>query len=142
MKMWLGYRPNLVARSLRSQHFKMIGLIGSDVRNPFFTSISRADEDAAYDNQTRGGEWNERGLVISENGGGKWCFWFIVCIRLKCNVKKLITLQTKFVPQPCHFYLERCLHCSFLFQGKKAMAHTVEQDVVDDVNIEMESIKE
>jgi LacI family fructose operon transcriptional repressor len=45
----LGYRPNLVARSLRSQHSSTIGLIVSDIRNPFFTSISRAVEDTAYE---------------------------------------------------------------------------------------------
>ena len=45
----LGYRPNLVARSLRSQHSNTIGLIVSDIRNPFFTSISRAVEDTAYE---------------------------------------------------------------------------------------------
>ncbi len=45
----LGYRPNLVARSLRSQQTNTIGLIVSDIRNPFFTSISRAVEDAAYE---------------------------------------------------------------------------------------------
>lgn len=45
----LGYRPNLVARSLRSQHSNTIGLIVSDIRNPFFTSLSRAVEDAAYE---------------------------------------------------------------------------------------------
>jgi LacI family fructose operon transcriptional repressor len=44
----LGYRPNLVARSLRSQHSNTIGLIVSDIRNPFFTAISRAVEDTAY----------------------------------------------------------------------------------------------
>src|SRR2546423_4477990 len=45
----LGYRPNLVARSLRSQQSNTIGLIVSDIRNPFFTSISRAVEDVAYE---------------------------------------------------------------------------------------------
>src|SRR5262245_8724290 len=44
----LDYRPNLVARSLRSQHSSTIGLIVSDIRNPFFTAISRAVEDTAY----------------------------------------------------------------------------------------------
>lgn len=44
----LDYRPNLVARSLRSQRSSTIGLIVSDIRNPFFTAISRAVEDAAY----------------------------------------------------------------------------------------------
>jgi LacI family fructose operon transcriptional repressor len=38
-----------VARSLRSQHSNTIGLIVSDIRNPFFTSISRAVEDTAYE---------------------------------------------------------------------------------------------
>jgi LacI family transcriptional regulator, fructose operon transcriptional repressor len=45
----LEYRPNLVARSLRSQQSSTIGLIVSDIRNPFFTSISRAVEDTAYE---------------------------------------------------------------------------------------------
>lgn len=45
----LGYRPNLVARSLRSQQSNTIGLIVSDIRNPFFTSVSRAVEDTAYE---------------------------------------------------------------------------------------------
>src|SRR5712691_5258021 len=45
----LGYRPNLVARSLRSQQSTTIGLIVSDIGNPFFTSLSRAVEDSAYE---------------------------------------------------------------------------------------------
>ncbi len=46
----LGYRPNLVARSLRSQQSNTIGLIVADIRNPFFTAVSRAVEDIAYEN--------------------------------------------------------------------------------------------
>ena len=38
-----GYLPNLSA-----QHSHTIGLIVSDIRNPFFTAVSRAVEDAAY----------------------------------------------------------------------------------------------
>lgn len=44
----LSYRPNLVARNLRSQQSRTLGLIVSDIRNPFFTDISRAVEDTAY----------------------------------------------------------------------------------------------
>ena len=44
----LEYRPNLVARRLRAQQSNTIGLIVSDIRNPFFTAISRAVEDTAY----------------------------------------------------------------------------------------------
>jgi LacI family fructose operon transcriptional repressor len=44
----LGYRPNAAARRLRSGVTATIGLIVSDVRNPFFTEVSRAVEDAAY----------------------------------------------------------------------------------------------
>jgi len=43
-----GYRPNLSARRLRSQRSSTVGLIVSDIRNPFFTTLSRAVEDAAY----------------------------------------------------------------------------------------------
>jgi LacI family transcriptional regulator, fructose operon transcriptional repressor len=45
----LNYRPNLIARSLRSQTSAKIGLVVSDIRNPFFTAIGRAVEDAAYE---------------------------------------------------------------------------------------------
>jgi LacI family fructose operon transcriptional repressor len=43
-----GYRPNLSARRLRSQHSQTIGLIVADISNPFFTAVARAVEDAAY----------------------------------------------------------------------------------------------
>jgi LacI family transcriptional regulator, fructose operon transcriptional repressor len=43
-----GYRPNLSARRLRSRHSRTIGLIVADIRNPFFTAVSRAVEDEAY----------------------------------------------------------------------------------------------
>lgn len=49
----LGYRPNLSARRLRSQHSQTVGLIVSDIRNPFFTAVSRAVEDVAYQSGMR-----------------------------------------------------------------------------------------
>lgn len=42
-----GYRPNLAARRLRSQHSNVIGLIVADIRNPFFTAVSRSVETVA-----------------------------------------------------------------------------------------------
>jgi LacI family fructose operon transcriptional repressor len=45
----LNYRPNLTARSLRAQKSAKIGLVVSDIRNPFFTAIGRAVEDTAYE---------------------------------------------------------------------------------------------
>jgi len=48
-----GYRPNLAARRLRSQHSNTIGLIVADIRNPFFTAVSRTVEDIAYAHQLR-----------------------------------------------------------------------------------------
>ena len=47
----LNYRPNRVARSLRAQKSNIIGLIVSDIRNPFFTAVSRAVEDLAYEHE-------------------------------------------------------------------------------------------
>ncbi len=49
----LGYRPDLAARRLRSRRTDTLGLIVSDIRNPFFTEISRAVEDVAYANGLR-----------------------------------------------------------------------------------------
>jgi LacI family fructose operon transcriptional repressor len=43
-----GYRPNLAARRLRSRRSNTIGLIVADIRNPFFTAVSRTVEDIAY----------------------------------------------------------------------------------------------
>jgi len=43
----LGYRPNRAARSLRTRAAAVIGLIISDITNPFFTSMVRGVEDAA-----------------------------------------------------------------------------------------------
>jgi LacI family transcriptional regulator len=43
----LGYRPNSQARSLRTQATRVLGLIISDIQNPFFTSLVRGVEDAA-----------------------------------------------------------------------------------------------
>ncbi|SEA68931.1 LacI family DNA-binding transcriptional regulator [Pedobacter hartonius] len=44
----LGFRPNQVARSLRTGNTKTIGLIVEDISNPFFASIARLIEDKAY----------------------------------------------------------------------------------------------
>lgn len=44
----LGWRPNLAARRLRQRTTSLIGLVVADIRNPFFTAISRAVEDMAY----------------------------------------------------------------------------------------------
>jgi DNA-binding LacI/PurR family transcriptional regulator len=46
----LKYQPSRVARSLRVQTSKILGLIISDIENPFFTSLVRAVEDVAYEN--------------------------------------------------------------------------------------------
>jgi DNA-binding LacI/PurR family transcriptional regulator len=45
----LNYRPNRVARSLRSRKSTIIGLIVSDIENPFFQQVGRAVEDAAHE---------------------------------------------------------------------------------------------
>ena len=42
----LGYRPSAVARSLRVQQTRVVGLIISDIRNPFFTDAVRGIEDS------------------------------------------------------------------------------------------------
>jgi LacI family transcriptional regulator, fructose operon transcriptional repressor len=47
----LSYQPNRVASSLRTQTSGVIGLLVSDIRNPFFTDIARAIEDVAHQNK-------------------------------------------------------------------------------------------
>ena len=41
----LQYRPNRIARSLRTQRSRFVGLVVSDIQNPFFNQIVRAVED-------------------------------------------------------------------------------------------------
>ena len=43
----LGYRPNAQARSLRLTRTHVIGLLVSDVRNPFFADVAHSAEQAA-----------------------------------------------------------------------------------------------
>lgn len=43
----IGYRPNALARGLRTESTGTIGLIVSNILNPFFTELARAAEDAA-----------------------------------------------------------------------------------------------
>ncbi len=44
----LGYEPNRAARRLRKPSDDVIGVIISDIQNPYFTSVIRGIEDAAY----------------------------------------------------------------------------------------------
>jgi LacI family transcriptional regulator, galactose operon repressor len=44
----LNYRPNRLARSLVTGRSHMLGLILSDIRNPFFADVARGAEDTAY----------------------------------------------------------------------------------------------
>ena len=43
----LNYRPNLIARSLAKQRTHTIGMIVTDIANPFFPMVVRGAEDAA-----------------------------------------------------------------------------------------------
>ncbi|WP_424862385.1 LacI family DNA-binding transcriptional regulator [Streptomyces sp. MMS24-I29] len=43
----LGYRPNAVARSLRTDQTRTLGLVISDVLNPYFTELTRFVEEEA-----------------------------------------------------------------------------------------------
>lgn len=49
----LDYRPDLAARRLRSRRSDTIGLVVADIRNSFFTEVSRAVEDVAFNHQMR-----------------------------------------------------------------------------------------
>jgi len=44
----LGYKPNQLARSLRTGNSNIIGLIVEDISNPFFATIAKMIEDKAY----------------------------------------------------------------------------------------------
>src|ERR1700716_4354802 len=46
----LHYTPNRAARSLRTQQSRIIGLLISDIQNPFFTTLIRGIEDVAQQN--------------------------------------------------------------------------------------------
>src|SRR5919112_1179995 len=44
----LGYRPNLLARSLAMQRTQTLGMIVPDIANPFFPEVVRGAEDMAH----------------------------------------------------------------------------------------------
>jgi DNA-binding LacI/PurR family transcriptional regulator len=44
----LGYRPSLVARSLKTQTTHSLGLLVNDITNPFFGAVARGAEEAAH----------------------------------------------------------------------------------------------
>jgi LacI family transcriptional regulator len=44
----LNYRPNRVARGLATGRSHTLGLVVSDIRNPFFADVARGAEDAAF----------------------------------------------------------------------------------------------
>lgn len=48
--MRLNYRPNAIARNLRTQRTSVWALIISDIGNPFFTAVARGVEDVAQEN--------------------------------------------------------------------------------------------
>lgn len=45
----LGYKPNILARSLRRRQTNTIGLLVSDIENPYFTELARAVETTSYE---------------------------------------------------------------------------------------------
>jgi DNA-binding LacI/PurR family transcriptional regulator len=47
----LNYQPNRRARGLRTNDTRVIGLLISDIENPFFTALVRGVEDVAQENQ-------------------------------------------------------------------------------------------
>ena len=46
----LNYQPSGIARNMRNQSARVIGLIITDIQNPFFTSLVRSVEDVAHQN--------------------------------------------------------------------------------------------
>jgi len=45
----VGYKPNELAKSLRTGKTKIIGLVIEDISNPFFANIARLIEEKAYE---------------------------------------------------------------------------------------------
>src|SRR5690606_31089271 len=76
----LGYTPNLMARSLKNQKSHIIGLIISDIDNPFYSSITRVIEAElkrvgyrlllSYSNENTEQEADELNLLTSSRVDG------------------------------------------------------------------------
>lgn len=49
----LGYKPSLLARSLRQNRTSMIGMVIPDITNPFFPAVVRGVEDVAFQSSFR-----------------------------------------------------------------------------------------
>ena len=64
----MNYQPNLAAKSLRSGKTKTIGLVVSDISNPFFSQLARVLEDEAA---AVGGGREQHAFMDNRFGGGR-----------------------------------------------------------------------
>ena len=94
----LGYQPNRVARSLRVRRSSIIGLIISDIENPFFTSLVRAVEDVAYEHKYAVFLCNS-----DENTDKETLYIDLMCAE---RVAGVVISPTRETNTPCHKLIE------------------------------------
>jgi DNA-binding LacI/PurR family transcriptional regulator len=111
----LGYQPSRVARRLRRQESKILGLIISDIQNSFFTSLVRAVEDVASHNdyavflcnsdEDLQKEQMYIDLLLAEHVAGvvisPTCETDTYCVRLLENGIPVVTVDRRLLQVPC-----------------------------------------
>lgn len=120
----LGYTPNLLARNLKRQKSKIIGLIYSDIDNPFFSTMTRVMEYElrqlgyrliiSHSNEDAGLEADNLGILAGHQVDG------IIFTPISEKNRKLVTqLHKRGIP---------------LVQMFRTMYDELDSVVVDDVN--------
>jgi LacI family transcriptional regulator len=97
----LDYEPNAAARMLTLKRSNTIGLIVSDIRNPFFASVARGVEDVAQEHGYTVVLCNSDEDVVKET----------ICLKaLKTGQVDGVLLASA---GPAHSYLTRLIHAGF-----------------------------
>ncbi len=97
----LDYEPNAAARMLTLKRSNTIGLIVSDIRNPFFASVARGVEDVAQ----------EHGYTVVLCNSDEDVAKETICLKaLKTGQVDGVLLASA---GPAHPYLTRLIHASF-----------------------------
>ncbi|MDD3904530.1 MAG: LacI family DNA-binding transcriptional regulator [Sphaerochaeta sp.] len=106
----MGYMPNSIASSMRSNHSKMVGIISADSANPFFSEVVRGIEEMASK-----ADYHIL-LASTEESVKKECE--LIKMFLCRKVDGIIAMPV-FDSSPAHLDLYRSLKIPFIFPGRR-----------------------
>ncbi len=121
----MGYIPNTVAASMRSNQSKMIGVVSADSGNPFFSEVVRGIEEAA----TKAGYH----ILLASTEESLKRETDLIQMFLTRKVDGIITMPV-YDNSPAHLQLYRNLKIPFIFFGRRLEGlehHSILHDDID-----------